>query len=107
LARLAVSPTIPGRDRPAGFRSRRHRRPSCPPHHVPHIIAFNTWAGEGVPPAPAGASGLRHLTVALPDRDALAGLAGRLAAAGVPAADALGGLLVRDPAQNAILLTVA
>ena len=77
------------------------------PGYVPHIIAFNTWAGRGVPPAPAGASGLRHFTVALPDRDALTGLAGRLAAAGVPTADAPGGLLVRDPAQNAILLTVA
>ena len=77
------------------------------PGYVPHIIAFNTWAGEGVPPPPVGASGLRHFTIALPDQDALAGIVGRLEAAGVPATDAPGGLLVRDPAQNAIFLTVA
>ncbi len=77
------------------------------PGYVPHIIAFNTWAGEGVPPAPVDASGLRHFTVALPDRDALAGTVGRLEAAGVPSTDAPDGLLVRDPAQNTILLTVA
>ena len=77
------------------------------PGYVPHIIAFNTWAGEGVLPAPAGASGLRHFTVVLPDQDALVAIVGRLEAAGVPATEVTGGLLMRDPGQNAILLTIA
>ena len=48
-----------------------------------HHLGLNTWRGEGVGPAPAGTAGLREWTVAL-DRDSLAALRARLAAAGVP-----------------------
>jgi catechol 2,3-dioxygenase len=77
------------------------------PNYVPHIIAFNTWAGRGVPPAPADASGLRHFTITLADRPALAGVIDRLEAARVPLVETPEGLIVRDPSQNRILLTVA
>ena len=30
-----------------------------------HHLGFNTWQGEGIPPAPPGAIGLRHWTVVL------------------------------------------
>jgi catechol 2,3-dioxygenase len=77
------------------------------PGYVPHIIAVNTWAGVGAPPPPAGASGLRHFTITLPDRATLAGVVARLEAGRVPLTETPDGLLVRDPAQNAILLSVA
>jgi catechol 2,3-dioxygenase len=76
------------------------------PNYVPHIIAFNTWAGRGVPPAPAAASGLRFFTITLPDRPTLAGVVERLEAARVPLAETPTGLMLRDPAQNGILLIV-
>lgn len=73
-----------------------------------HHIGLNTWAGVGAPPPPSGAIGLRHFDVLLPGAPALAAVEERLQSAGVPieSADA-GGLLVRDPAGNAILLTLA
>ncbi|HEX8220667.1 MAG TPA: VOC family protein [Chloroflexia bacterium] len=76
------------------------------PNYVPHIIAFNTWAGRGAPPAPAGASGLRHFTITLPDHETLAGIVERLEAAGVTIRETKAGLTVHDPAHNAVLLTV-
>ena len=44
-----------------------------------HHIGLNTWAGEGAPPPPPGARGLRSFTIVLPDE---AALAATLAAAG-------------------------
>ena len=46
-----------------------------------HHLGLNTWAGEGVGPAPDGTVGLREWTVVL-DPDGLAALRDRLAAAG-------------------------
>jgi catechol 2,3-dioxygenase len=70
-----------------------------------HHIGLNTWAGVGAPPPPPGAIGLRHFAVTLPDRLALDRVAARIRAAGVPTEDAGGDILVRDPAQNAIVLS--
>ncbi len=41
-----------------------------------HHIGLNTWAGEGAPPPPPGARGLRSYTIVLPDEAALRGDAG-------------------------------
>jgi catechol 2,3-dioxygenase len=67
-----------------------------------HHVGLNTWAGVGAPPPPPGAIGLRHFVVRLPTAAAVEEVAARLAAAGVPAEAVEGGLLVRDPAGNAI-----
>jgi catechol 2,3-dioxygenase len=56
-----------------------------------HHVGLNTWAGEGVGPAPAGTVGLREWTIVL-DPDALAGLRTRLASAGLGDGD-----VVADP----------
>jgi catechol 2,3-dioxygenase len=32
-----------------------------------HHLGLNTWAGQGAPPPPPGALGLRYFTVILPD----------------------------------------
>ena len=72
-----------------------------------HHIGLNTWAGVGAPPAPPGAIGLRHFDVMLSDESARSAVEERLRAADVPIERTDEGLLVRDPAKNFVLLTVA
>jgi catechol 2,3-dioxygenase len=69
-----------------------------------HHIGLNTWAGVGAPPPPPGAIGLRHFVVALPDAAAVDRVAERIRAGGIQTTDVEGGILVKDPAQNQILL---
>ena len=72
-----------------------------------HHIGLNTWQGEGAPPPPADALGLRHFTVELPDQKALDEVILRVDNAGIPANQTEDGLLLHDPSQNGVLLTVA
>lgn len=71
-----------------------------------HHIGLNTWQGEDAPPPPADAVGLRHLTVELPDQESLDQVIGRIDAAGIPSNQTDEGLLVHDPSQNGVLLTL-
>ncbi len=68
-----------------------------------HHIGLNTWAGVGAPPPPAGAIGLRHFTVNLPDRTALDQVATCLHDAGIPVETVDEFILTKDPSSNAIL----
>jgi catechol 2,3-dioxygenase len=70
-----------------------------------HHIGLNTWHSAGAAPAAAGSVGLRSFTVELPDERALAAVLGRLEAAGIPSTHEPGGVLVRDPFANGVLLT--
>jgi catechol 2,3-dioxygenase len=70
-----------------------------------HHIGLNTWHSAGATPAPAGSIGLRSFTAALPDSAGLDAVAARIKAAGVPQERRPDGILVRDPFQNALLLT--
>jgi catechol 2,3-dioxygenase len=70
-----------------------------------HHIGLNTWAGVGAPPPPAGAIGLRHFVVRLPTDVARLAVSDRLRAGNIAFETRDDGLLVRDPAGNAILLT--
>ena len=72
----------------------------------PHRLALNVWAGVGASQPPAGSAGLRDFDIILPGEDALRGVLGRLDEAGHPTELAEGGLLLRDPAGNALRLTV-
>ena len=63
--------------------------------------------GEGAPPPPADALGLRHFKVELPDQDALDEVIGRIENAGIPANQTADGLLLYDPSQNGVILSVA
>ena len=71
-----------------------------------HHFGANTWESLGRGQAPAGSATLRHATIVLPtsaDRDAVAA---RIATAGQePEPGPDGGLLVRDPSGNPLLLT--
>jgi catechol 2,3-dioxygenase len=73
----------------------------------PHVIAFNTWKGTGIPPAPADALGMRHFTVVLPDADELERVVVRVQAAGSPAEQTAEGIRVRDPSQISLILTAS
>ena len=71
-----------------------------------HHVGLNTWQGEGAPPPPADALGLRYFAVELSDRSALDEVIARVDEAGIPANQTDGGLLLVDPSQNGVLLTV-
>jgi catechol 2,3-dioxygenase len=75
-------------------------------HGYHHHIGVNTWTSEGAPPPPETAAGLRWFEVLLPDLVVLAEVQVRLTAAGVTVEEQGGGLLVKDPSQNGILLKV-
>jgi catechol 2,3-dioxygenase len=72
-----------------------------------HHIGFNTWVGEGAPPPPPDALGLRYFTVVLPDQSELERVLERLRGANVPLTQLDEGYLVRDPSQNGMLLTAS
>jgi catechol 2,3-dioxygenase len=72
-----------------------------------HHIGTNTWAGQGATPPPPGSAALRHATIVLPDAAERDRVAGRAAAAGAEPVEVAGGMLVRDPSENALLLAVA
>lgn len=71
-----------------------------------HHLAFNTWRGEGVPPAPAGVAGLREWRVVLPRDGDLGALRARLESAGIDSGDTDGGLTVCDPWGHPLRVTV-
>ena len=73
-----------------------------------HHVAFNIWKGRGIPPQPEGALGLRYYTVRLTGQDELDGVLVRVRAAGIApqeTPDVPGGVLVRDPAGMAVVLS--
>jgi catechol 2,3-dioxygenase len=69
-----------------------------------HHVGLNTWQGEGAPPPPPDAMGLRYFSVVLPNQTELDKLLARLDQAGIPMEERDGGLLVVDPSQNGLLL---
>jgi catechol 2,3-dioxygenase len=71
-----------------------------------HHVGLNTWRGEGVPPVPADAVGMRHWTLVVDPADALA-IAGRAAALGVTTRETDGGTMLHDPSGNAVLVLPA
>jgi catechol 2,3-dioxygenase len=72
-----------------------------------HHIGFNTWMGEGAPPAPADALGLRYLSFVLPGGAALDRVVERVRGAGVSVEQREDGFRVRDPSRNALVLTTS
>ena len=70
-----------------------------------HHVGLNTWQGEGAPPPPADALGLRHFTIELPNQAALDEVIARVDEAGIPANQTEDGLLLYDPSQNGVMLT--
>jgi len=71
-----------------------------------HHIGFNNWIGEGAPPPPPGALGLRYITILLPSQAELNRVAARLEEVKLPTEPSEEGLLIHDPSRNGVLLTV-
>jgi catechol 2,3-dioxygenase len=69
-----------------------------------HHIGFNTWQGEGAPPARADAAGLRWFTLALPDDAALAAVLANVRRHGLTPEPHVLGWQVRDPSGNCVVL---
>lgn len=72
-----------------------------------HHIGFNVWAGRNAPAPPPDSVGLDYYVIRLPDQMELERVAERVKQAGLPSSETNGGLFVRDPSQNKILLTAA
>ena len=72
-----------------------------------HHIGANTWESAGAPPPPPGTAALRHATIVLSDEAQRDLVVGRLARGGRAPEETSGGLLVRDPSGNSLVLTVA
>jgi len=72
-----------------------------------HHIGLNTWQGEGAPPPPSDAAGLRYFVVELPDSKALEEVIARIEKAGMPVNEIEEGLLLYDLSQNGVVLSVA
>jgi catechol 2,3-dioxygenase len=70
-----------------------------------HVIAYNTWKGTDLPPAPPDALGLLYFTIVLPDAGELQRVVERVHAAGYPIEHSPEGLLVRDPSHISVVLT--
>jgi catechol 2,3-dioxygenase len=62
-----------------------------------HHLGLNVWGGQGIPPAPAGAVGLRRWTVLLESADELAAVRERVEHAGLPIVEHGQGFEVNDP----------
>jgi catechol 2,3-dioxygenase len=69
-----------------------------------HHVGANTWNSLGAGPPPPGSAALRRATVVLPDAAERDRLTARVAAAGREPEERDDGVLVRDPAGNALIL---
>jgi catechol 2,3-dioxygenase len=69
-----------------------------------HHVGGNIWESAGAAPAPPGSATLRHAEILLPDRDELDRVVARVADAGQEPEPTDGGVLVRDPSGNGLLL---
>jgi catechol 2,3-dioxygenase len=69
-----------------------------------HHLGLNTWTGEGAPPPPPGARGLRRFELVTDGDAELDRLERRLLDAGAEAARGPEGIEVADPSANRILL---
>jgi catechol 2,3-dioxygenase len=64
------------------------------------------WAGRGATPPPPGSAALRHATILVPDAAERDRVAARVSDAGGEVEPVEDAVLVRDPAQNGLLVAV-
>jgi catechol 2,3-dioxygenase len=69
-----------------------------------HDVGLNTWAGEGAPPPPPGARGLRRFELYADDQAELERVERGLAEAGMEATRVSEGIETVDPSGNRVLL---
>lgn len=71
-----------------------------------HHLGMNSWESANAPTPPRDSVGLQYFTLNLPDSDELTRVAARVRTAGFDLKETDAGLLVRDPSQNGIVLTL-
>jgi catechol 2,3-dioxygenase len=69
-----------------------------------HHVGFNTWVGEGAPPPPARALGLRHMAFGLPSAAELERVVAHAQSVGVATSPHPLGVAVQDPSGNTVVL---
>jgi len=69
-----------------------------------HHVGYNTWVGEGAPPPPAGALGLRYIAFGLPSAAEVERVAAHAQAQGVTTSAHPLGVAVQDPSHNTVVL---
>ena len=72
-----------------------------------HHIGFNTWLGEGAPPPPPDALGLRYFSFVLPSKTEQEQVVERVRQAGIAAEQIDEGTLLRDPSGISLVLSVS
>ena len=70
-----------------------------------HHLGINTWNGVGAPPPPEGSVGLRYFVIKVPNKDEVIAVSERLEAAQIPSQTQDGGIFVRDPSMNGLIIT--
>ncbi len=71
-----------------------------------HHVGLNTWAGVDAPPPPPDAIGLRYFTMKLPQSSEIDEILDRARRNGGSIEESQAGMLLRDPFQNGVMLTV-
>lgn len=71
-----------------------------------HHVGFNTWVGEGAPPAPSDALGLRYYTIVLPNDEELMKVKQRIQDANIPIQKFGEDIQVQDPSKINLRLTM-
>jgi catechol 2,3-dioxygenase len=71
-----------------------------------HHLGLNTWAGVGAPPQPPDAIGLRYFSMKLPQANEVGAIADRVRGNGGSIEENDEGILVHDPFENGVLLTI-
>ncbi|AIQ46711.1 glyoxalase [Paenibacillus sp. FSL R7-0273] len=71
-----------------------------------HHMGLNVWAGQGAPATPANAPGIDYFTLQLPDVHEITTVAERVRAAGYPVTETADGVILTDPWNIGIHLTV-
>jgi catechol 2,3-dioxygenase len=70
----------------------------------PHMVAFSNWAATRSDCMCVGAAGLNYFTIEVPSRDAVTGVAERLACNGIQFLESTGTLQTADPDGNRIVV---
>lgn len=70
-----------------------------------HHLGYNTWQGENAPPPPPDALGLKHLSFTFPSPEAWQRFLARVEELELPYNQTEEGILLTDPAGNALLFT--
>ncbi|SDG74129.1 VOC family protein [Pelagibacterium luteolum] len=86
--------------------SRRYGMGDVSLDYVPHILAFNIWAGRNPSLPPEGVAGLRWFEIVVESDRVRSEILGRLEAGNVAVTRIEGGIETRDPAGNRVKILV-